>query len=191
MHVFELWFKAAVPVENPCQRQERVLSSQKSLKGRGIENVQASRLTMKAASSVCHNDHDRAPAHSAWPPPAEKKTKKLHSSPRRPCFRVKMSKRAPRQRCTRKENQFEALWISPSLRLTCSFLISVGAQRNFTLFAPQRPRAAHPLRAHLPAGAQQSAGGGVCGDQAATFGDRPRGSDETIHPSATTSPRPC
>lgn len=58
-------------------------------------------------------------------------------------------------------------------------------------FALQRPRAAHSLWAHLLTRAQRSARGGICGDQAATFGDHPRGSDEAFVPSATTVPWSC
>lgn len=62
---------------------------------------------------------------------------------------------------------------------------------NFTLFLLQRPRAAHSLWAHLLTRAQQSARGGICGDQTATFGAHARSSDETFTPSATTASWSC
>lgn len=105
-------------------------------------------------------------------------------------LRVMMSKEAHKRWCTRKKNRFDVHWISHfDWPAVCLDLRST--QYNFTLFPLQRPRAAHSLWAHLLTGAQQSAGGGICGDQAATFGNHPGGSDETFHPSATTSSWSC
>ena len=53
---------------------------------------------------------------------------------------------------------------------------------TFTSSLPiQRPGAAHPLRTHLPDGAQQPIGGGVRRDKTTSLGDGAGISDEALH----------
>lgn len=94
-------------------------------------------------------------------------------------------------------NMFDVHWIPPPTDLQSERSSNVLSWSQWPRcitslpFALQRPRAAHSLWAHLLTRAQRSARGGICGDQAATFGDHPRGSDEAFVPSATTVPWSC
>ena len=67
-------------------------------------------------------------------------------------------------------------------------LCSLHSNTNLHLLTPQqRPGAAHPLRTHLPDGAQQPIRGGVCRDKTTSLGDGAGISDEALYPPPPTA----